>query len=122
MKLFILSFFFVAAGLYHLLDPEFYLPMMPAYLPYHRALITLSGLAEILFGVLVLPRRTRMLARYGLVMLLVAIFPANIEMAMHPERFPAFSPTLLWLRLPLQFALIFWVLRATRTKRDWLGG
>ena len=110
----LLGLLFVGAGLNHFLSEAFYLRMMPAYLPAPRALVFLSGVAEVGLGVLFLiPRLTRASA-WGLIALLVAVFPANVEMALNPDRFPEFSPALLWLRLPLQVVLIAWAHWFTR--------
>lgn len=98
----------------HLVRPELYRPAMPDWLPAHEALILLSGLAEILGGASLLVPSTRPLARGGLIALLVAVFPANLHMALHPERFPDLPPAALWIRLPLQGLLIAWVARVGR--------
>lgn len=94
------------AGLYHFANPAFYLRMMPPYLPWPLTLIHLSGLFEAALGYLLLvPKYTR-LAAWGLIALLVAVFPANIHMALNPQLFPELPPAALWLRLPLQVVLI----------------
>ena len=111
----VLGLLFVAAGLNHFLSGAFYLRMMPPYLPAPRALVWLSGVAEVALGILFLiPRLTRISA-WGLITLLIAVFPANVQMALNPELFPEFSPALLWLRLPLQAVLIVWAHWFTRT-------
>ncbi len=107
-----LSAFYFGAGLNHFWMPDFYLRMMPDYLPWHRELVYLSGVCEMLFGLLVLPNVTRRVAGVGLVLLLVAVFPANLHMAMHAERFDV-SAAILWLRLPFQGVLIYWAYRST---------
>ena len=105
---------FVLAGAYHFVNVEFYLRMMPPYLPAHHFLIYTSGVFEIALGVLLLiPKFTR-LAAWGLIALLIAVFPANIFMAQHAELFPEFSQTALYLRLPLQIVLIAWAFWFTR--------
>ena len=105
---YLLGIFFVGAGVLHFVRPEFYLKMMPLYLPWHLGLVYLSGVAEIVLGILVLiPRYTR-LAAWGLIALLIAVFPANIYLAMHPELMPNASPTAHLLRLPFQFVFIAW--------------
>ena len=98
----------VLAGLYHFIDPAFYLRMMPPYLPWHLFLVYLSGFFEMALGLLLLvPKYTR-LAAWGLIALLVAVFPANVHMALNPQLFPNLPPLALWLRLPLQLVFIAW--------------
>ena len=79
---------FVLAGIYHFLNPQFYLKMMPPVLPAHLFLNYLSGVFEILFGVLLLIPRFSRLAAWLIIALLIAVFPANIYMAMNPQLFP----------------------------------
>lgn len=105
----VLGALFVLAGLNHFLQPRMYTAIMPDYLPAHRALVALSGYAEIGLGALVVVPRLRLPARWGLIALLIAIFPANLHMALYAQRYPGLPPALLWLRLPLQAALIAWV-------------
>jgi len=109
-----LGAFFVGAGVNHFVNPYFYVGIMPPYLPAHLALVYLSGVAEILGGVLVVLPHVRAQAGWGLVLLLLAIFPANIHMAMSPELFPDMSSGALYARLPFQALFIFWAYWATR--------
>jgi uncharacterized membrane protein len=95
----------------HFLQPGAYLPMMPPYLPWHVALIYLSGLAEVLVGIGVLIPGTRRLAAWGAILLLIAIFPANVHIAIYDV--PVFGAAegagiFNWIRLPFQGVLIFW--------------
>jgi len=112
-----LAVFFVAAGLNHFLDPAFYLRIMPPYLPWHEALVFVSGVLEVAGGVAVLVPRWRSMAGWGLVILLVAIFPANLHMALNVELFPDIDPWLLYGRLPLQAAFVAWAYWATRSEK-----
>lgn len=114
LALFGLSLAFIAAGANHFVNPDFYLQMMPAYLPAHRELVAVSGVLEILGGVAVLIPRVRRIAGWGLVALLLAVFPANLHMALNPELFPDFSRAALYGRLPFQAIFIAWALWATR--------
>ncbi len=114
----LLAIAFVLAGINHFLNPAFYLQMMPPVLPAPLFLIYLSGVFEIALGILLLiPRFTRFAAR-GLIALLIAVFPANIYMAMNPQIFSEFSSTALYLRLPLQLLLIALMFLFTRKKLD----
>ena len=105
---------FILAGINHFLNTEFYLKIMPTYLPFHLFLVYLSGVFEIILGALFLIPKFSRLAAWGLILLLIAVFPANIFMAMNTELFPEFNPLLIWLRLPLQFLLIFWIYQYTK--------
>ena len=109
----LLAAFFIVAGVLHFVRPPVYEEIMPDYLPAHGELVFASGVAELAGGLGVLFAPTRRFAGWWLAATLVAIFPANVHMALHPERYPAFAPWLLWLRLPLQLPLIWWALRAT---------
>lgn len=98
----------VVAGVNHFVNPEFYVRIMPPYLPWHYELVLLSGVFEILGGIGLLIPRTRTIAVWGVIALLVAVFPANLHMALNPELFPRFPPPVLWGRLPFQLVFIAW--------------
>ena len=108
---------FVAAGVNHFVNPDFYVGIMPPSLPWHAELVFWSGVAEVVFGLLALPARTAPLAGWGLVALLVAVLPANVHMAVNPDLFPRFPAWLLLVRLPLQGVLIWWAYRWTRPEQ-----
>lgn len=99
---------FVGAGVLHFITPQTYLRIMPPGLPAPGLLVYVSGAFEILGGVGILARRTRRLAGWGLVALLVAVFPANVYMALIHEQLHV-PGWLAWARLPLQGLLIWWV-------------
>ncbi len=101
---------FTMIGLLHFLRPDLFMRIMPDYLPWHRELVLLSGFFEIAGGIgLVIPR-VRALAAWGLLALLLAVFPANLNMALTPERFADVGPAwVFWARLPLQ-PLLMWVI------------
>jgi uncharacterized membrane protein len=106
---FILGAIFVLAGANHFFNSDFYTRIMPAYLPWHLFLVYLSGLFEILLGILLVVPKTTRPAAWGLIALLIAVFPANINMAVSSDQFPEYSFAALLLRLPLQLVLIAWV-------------
>jgi uncharacterized membrane protein len=110
----LLAGLFVAAGVLHFARPQVFVSVMPPYLPWHLELVYLSGAIEIVLGVLVLVSRTRRLAAWGLIALLVAVFPAHIHAAMNPELFPMFPPAVIWARMPFQAVLIVWAWWFTR--------
>ena len=98
---------FVAAGCNHFLFTPLYARIMPAYLPFPVALVYISGVCEVVFGALLLTR-WQALAAWGLIALLLAVFPANVQMALHPELFPKIPAVLQWARLPVQALFIAW--------------
>lgn len=112
-----LAGFFAFAGTMHFVIPRSYEATMPPSLPNHREAVIVSGVAEIAGGMAVLAPSTRRFARWWLLALLVAVFPANVHMAVNPgqvrglERVPRWA---LWARLPLQPLCMLWVWRATR--------
>lgn len=108
--------FFVVAGVLHFIRPSAYKKIVPPYLPAPEALVYLSGVAEIAGGAGLMMTKTRRWAGWCLVATLVAVFPANLHMAMHPERYPKVpgGAGALRARLPLQALLMAWVLDAGR--------
>lgn len=103
----------------HFVIPKAYEAIVPAYVPISpQAAVFHSGWAEIAGGLAVIPPSTRRLARWWLIVLLVAVFPANVHMAVSPERIEGLDLDrvprwALWARLPLQLVAIWWVWRAT---------
>jgi uncharacterized membrane protein len=116
VSLALLALLFVSGGINHFRSPELYVRMMPPWIPAHLPLVYVSGVLEILGGLAVLVRPIRPWAGLGLMLLLVAIFPANLHMALNPDAFPGIPATALWVRLPLQLVLIAWAYWATRTQ------
>lgn len=108
---------FALAGANHFFNTEFYVSIMPPYLPWHTALVYISGAAEIILGVALLFRRVERLAAWGMIALIVAVTPVHIQMAPHPELYPEFSQLALWGRLLLQGLLIAWAFWLTRPHR-----
>jgi uncharacterized membrane protein len=99
---------FMAAGTNHFINPDFYVSIVPPYLPWHLPLVYASGVAEVVLGTLLLVPRFQAVAAWGLIALLLAVFPANLHMAMNPDSYPELHPFLLWARLPLQGLIIAW--------------
>lgn len=104
-----LALIFVGAGILHFLRPGMYEAIMPDQLPAHRELVYASGVAEIAGGIAVLPQKSARWGGWFLIATLVAVFPANVNMAVNPERFGKIPEALLWVRLPLQVLLMAWV-------------
>lgn len=109
--------FYMLAGTLHFLRPDPYMKIMPPYIPAHLAMVYISGAAEIAGGLGLLIPQLRRLAAWGLVALLVAVFPANVYMATSlPSTASTLAAVLTWGRLPLQVVLIWWLLACTRPR------
>lgn len=113
-----MAFLYVAAGINHFIHPAMYLQIMPPWLPAHNFLVWVSGVAEILLGLLLVLPNMRRIAAVGIICLLVAVFPANVQMALNfwRESHPA-----LWIalvRLPLQVLLIWWAYQYTKRVKE----
>ena len=106
---------FIVAGVGHFRSTESFVKIMPPYVPMHREVVLLSGVIEIVLGALLLIPATSSVAAWGLIALLVAVFPANIYMYHHRELFPI-APWVLLLRLPLQVVLIIWAYAYAKRK------
>jgi len=104
---------FIIAGVGHFVATDFFLKIMPPYLPFHLTLVLVSGVIEIILGILLLVPRYFRLAAWGIIALLIAVFPANIHVYTHQELFP-FPRFVHLLRLLLQGVLILWAFVYTR--------
>lgn len=115
-SIYILALLLVTAGILHFLSPGFFLKIMPSYLPYHLPLVYLSGLAEIICGILLCIPKTQIMGAWLSILLFITVFPANIEMAQqyYHQHSPYFWATIL--RLPLQMVLIYWAYQFTKQK------
>jgi uncharacterized membrane protein len=105
----LLAAFFLLNGAHHFLNPRVYDPMVPRALPAPRAIVYASGVAELAGGAGVLSPRAAPAAGWWLIATLVAVFPANVNMAVNAGRFRAIPEPLLWARLPVQGLFIAWV-------------
>lgn len=108
LSLNLMSFVYFAAGVNHFVQPPFYIKMMPPYLPAHGFLVAASGVAEMALGLLLLNRYTRSLAAWGVILLLIAVFPANVYMYQQGGAAFGVPDWILTLRLPLQLLLVLW--------------
>lgn len=109
VSLLVIGALFVSAGLNHFARPGFYLKITPAFVPWPLALITLSGIFEIIGGVGVLIPRLRRTAAWGLIALLIVVSPLHIDMLVRGDEFPELPIWGLVGRLLLQPLLIAWV-------------
>jgi uncharacterized membrane protein len=107
MKLFF-GLIFVITGLLHLVRPRTFIKIMPPWIPWHRFMVLFSGILEILFGSMLLIPSLSQIGAWGLICVLIGVFPANVHMALHSEEFSFIPAWLLWARLPIQFVLIGW--------------
>ncbi|MDQ6608121.1 MAG: hypothetical protein M3Z06_16435 [Actinomycetota bacterium] len=112
--------FFVLAGTMHFVIPKAYKRIMPPYIPAHEAMVKASGAAEIAGGAGLMLAPTRQRAGHLLIATLIAVFPANLHMAMNPEQFSDIpgGEKALQARLPIQVVFIGWVLSAMRQRDD----
>ncbi len=108
VSLYIMAGFYTVAGVNHFLHPGSYNSIMPPWLGLHQELIYFSGVCEILFGLLLIPVKTRRIAAWCIICLLIAVFPANIQMMLNyvHENHPGLWLTIL--RLPIQALLVWW--------------
>jgi uncharacterized membrane protein len=115
LSIVLLALLFMTAGVAHWVAPASFIRIVPSFLPGAAMLVFISGVAEFAGGAGLLLVSTRRYAGWGLIALLIAVFPANIEMLRDAiaRHAPTWWQAALWLRLPLQPALIYWVWRAT---------
>jgi uncharacterized membrane protein len=118
VSLYIMSVFYIGAGINHFLHEEMYMKIMPPWLPFPDALVYTSGVCETIFGMLLLFPRTRSFAAWCIILLLIFIFPANIQMMLNymHESNPGLWATIV--RLPLQIVLIWWAYLFTKKKQQ----
>jgi uncharacterized membrane protein len=112
----LLSLFFIGAGINHFVSPGFYRRIVPPGFGDPDMIVAVSGVAEIVAGAAVVPKATRRASGWSLIALLLAVFPANVHMAVDPKHSGYRLPrVLLWLRLPLQPLMMWWAWSATRS-------
>lgn len=114
---FIMIVLYILAGVNHFIHPGFYLKIMPPWLPYRKELVFISGITEVLFALLLIPSSTRTFAAWAIIALLIAVFPANIQMSInyYKENNPHLWLTLA--RLLLQPLLIIWAYQFTKPEK-----
>lgn len=116
--LYIMAVLYVAAGLAHFRIPDYYMAIMPPYLPWHTELVYISGACEIIIGLLLIPKATRRVAAWLLIVLLIAVFPANIQMTINyaNENNPQLWVSIV--RLPIQILLVWLAWIYTRKNKN----
>jgi uncharacterized membrane protein len=116
LSVYLMALLYIAAGVNHFVHPAFYEKMIANFLPDTDLIVKMSGLAEIALGLLLLFPKTRRIGAYGIILLLIAVFPANINMALHPQQWQI-SPLILLARLLLQFVLIYWAYQISKAAK-----
>ncbi|MDO9183593.1 MAG: hypothetical protein Q7U04_14360 [Bacteriovorax sp.] len=113
----VMGLIYIVAGINHFIKPEFYKQLMPSYLPFHYELIALSGGIEILLGIGLLFSKTTSWSAWGIIVLLIAVFPANIYMWTNHIQIDGHPTPILfhYIRLPMQFLLIYCAFLYTKT-------
>jgi uncharacterized membrane protein len=115
---YLLALFFVVAGVNHFLNPEFYTNIMPGYMSWHYELVIISGVTEILAGVLLAIPKTSRIGAWAMVAMLLAFMPVHVHMIMNATQYSDVPLVLLWVRIPLQFVFILWAWWFTRPERS----
>ncbi len=104
--LYLMAIFYIFAGIMHFVKPKMYIAIIPPYIPFPRQVNRLVGFAEIMLGLGLLPDATRSISAFGIILLLIAVFPANLYMYQKANN--GIRKWLFFLRLPLQLVLIGW--------------
>ena len=111
----IMSLFYIVAGINHFINPDWFVRIVPPILPFKAVLVYVSGVFEIVLGSLLIFPKTRFIAGWGLILLLLAVYPANIYVALSNGKAMNITPMMAWGRLPFQFVFIglaYWHSRA----------
>ena len=111
ITIYLMSIFYISTGIKHFTNVDWFMKIMPPYLVYHTELVYLSGICEIILGIMLIFEKTRFIAGWGLILLLIAVFPANIHLAQTNGAAMNTSPALAWGRLPFQvvfIAIAYW--------------
>ena len=111
ITIYLMGFFYIQIGVKHFTNVNWFMQIMPPYMPFHKEFVYLSGIFEILFGVMLFFEKTRFLAGWGLILLLIAVFPANIYLAQTNGTAMDISAEIAWGRLPFQvvfIAIAYW--------------
>ena len=106
ISIIIMSLFYIGAGINHFINPAWFVRIVPPILPFKIAIVYISGISEIILGSLLIFPRTRFIAGWGLILLLLAVYPANIYVALTNGKAMDTTPMMAWGRLPFQFVFI----------------
>ena len=105
---YIMAVMYILTGLMHFIKPKVYIPIMPGYTPAKKAMIFWSGIAEVALGVGLLFSQTRVIAIWGVILILIIFFTVHIDMLTNENIKGKIPVWFIWLRLPMQFGLIYW--------------
>ncbi len=117
IRLLVIFLFFFSGGIAHFAFTDFFVLAMPDYLGYQKEWVLISGVFELAGAIGILVPKTRVWAAYGLIVLIAAVYPANINMALYPEQYSDIPRLFLYARLPLQFLLAWFVYWSIKTER-----
>ena len=106
LSIILMALFYIMAGTNHFINPDWYVRIVPPIFPFKTAIVYISGILEIILGSLLIFPKTRFIAGWGLIILLVAVYPANIYVALTNGEAMDITPLIAWGRLPFQFVLI----------------
>ena len=106
ISIIIMSLFYIGAGISHFINPDWFVRIVPPILPFKIAIVYISGITEVILGSLLIFPRTRFIAGWGLILLLLAVFPANIYVALTQGEAMDTTPMIAWARLPFQIVFI----------------
>ena len=106
LSIILMTLFYIMAGTNHFINPDWYVRIVPPILPFKTAIVYISGILEIILGTLLIFPKRRFIASWGLILLLVAVYPANIYVALTNGEVMDTTPLIAWGRLPFQFVFI----------------
>ena len=106
ISIIIMSLFYIGAGINHFINPDWFVRIVPPILPFKITIVYISGIFEVILGSLLIFPKTRFIAGWGLILLLLAVYPANIYVALTNGKAMDTSPMIAWTRLPFQFVFI----------------
>lgn len=114
VSLYLLATLFILGGINHFINPDFYFKMMPHYFPFPLFLVFVSGIVEILLGVMLLFDQFKKVAAWGIIILLFAFMPVHINMIIHADQWLEVPIAFLYVRIALQFLLMAWAYQYTK--------
>ena len=106
ISIIIMSLFYIGAGINHFINPDWFVRIVPPILPFKITIVYISGIFEVILGFLLIFPKTRFIAGWGLILLLLAVYPANIYVALTNGKAMDTTPMIAWARLPFQFVFI----------------